>query len=417
VKLLIITSEQLYPGNEYNSTFELSLAKGLQQSGVDVTLLSVYMITPRNLLKAALIKIFFSFKKNVITDRFSFRQLAVFVFLYFFSGKRYFVFKHTVSGNTVFETVGISKIVNENAYIFGSEWVKAGMQGFEFLKKSEPVDIVHGHSRFYFAISLANAIYKQYGLPYIITEHSSFYSRGLVSKAVQKHLQEIYDQSAFAVAVSNSLADKVKEVTGINQPLRTIANALSSVYEESSIKRVEKKGFTIISAGRFDENKNQALLIRAFARVAIPDSKLILVGKGETEQMLRSLAKTLNMGNSVDFKGHLPLPEVRELMMHADVLVVSSLVETFSVVTIEAHACGIPVISTPCGGPNDLIFEKNGILLKGFSEEEIAAAINYIYRNAGLYDASFIRNEAIANFGAKAIAGEYIKLYEKVINK
>lgn len=417
MKLLIVTSEELYPGNVYNSSFELSLARGLQQAGVDVALLSVYMITPWNLLKAIFIKALFSFKKNSISQRFTFRHLSGFLFSYLLEGKRYFVLRHNVNRSCVFEAVGISRIVNENAEIFGREWVKAGITGFDIVKQSGQFDLIHGHSRFYFGISLAYAIHKQYGLPYIITEHSSFYSRGLVSAPVLRHLKEIYDHSAAAVAVSRSLADKVKEVTGTEQEIGVVANALDAVYEETEPGREMKKGFTIISVGRFDDNKNQALLIRAFAKAAIPGSTLILVGVGETEQTLRSVADTLHLKDRIHFKGHLPLARVRELMLKADVLAVSSKVETFSVVTIEAHACGLPVVSTPCGGPNELIGEENGILLKGFTDSEMAEALHKVHQNYGLYNKALIRKKAIEKFSANAIAGEYIRLYHNVTDK
>lgn len=417
MKILIITSEELHPCNLYNSNFELSLARGLQQTGINVTMLSVYMMTPWNLCKAFLIRGLFKLKKNAIADRFSFRRLTGFFLSYFLAGKRYFVLQHFINGSKVFEVVGVSKIVNEKAEVFGGEWVRAGMMGFGAVAKAGSVDLIHGHSRFYFGISLAHSIHVRYGLPYIITEHSSFYSRGLVSVPVQKHLKEIYDAAAVAVAVSKSLADKIAEVTGTQRRIEIIANALDPLYDKIELIHDTKREFTIISIGRFDENKNQALLLRAFAGAALPASRLILVGKGESENMLRLLASELSLNDRVQFQGHLSLADVKNLMMNADVLVVSSKVETFSVVTIEAHACGLPVLSTPCGGPNELIDEENGILLKGFTESEMTDALHEIYHNYGQYNKALIRRRAIEKYNANAIAMQYTRLYHSVTGK
>lgn len=415
-KVLIITSSDLHPGNLYSSNFELSLARGLQNTGINVSILSVYMITPWNLFKAFLIRALFNFKRNEIAERFSFSKIAGIFLSYFLGRKRYFVLHHQINGIKVVEVVGISKIVNEieKTEEFGAAWVNAGMRGFNTVKKSGSVDLIHAHSRFYFGISLAHSIYRSFGVPYIITEHSSYYSRGLVTLQVRKHLKQIYDEAAVAVAVSISLAKKIKEVTGTQSNIQIIANALDPIYENIELKTDPQKEFTIISVARFDENKNQALLLKAFAGAALPVSRLILIGKGETEEMLRSLVSELSIDEQVQFKGHLPSVEVKDLMLSADLLVVSSIVETFSVVTIEAHACGLPVLSTPCGGPNELIDEENGIVLKGFSESEMTAALQEMYHNYSRYNKTHIRRKAIEKYSANAIAMEYTRLYCKL---
>ncbi len=126
-----------------------------------------------------------------------------------------------------------------------------------------------------------------------------------------------------------------------------------------------ERDHTIVSVGRLDDNKNQQLIIRAFANILPlhPDYRLIFYGTGENLTMLRSLVKDLKIENEVIFAG--VVGHVAQYIKKAGVFVLSSNTEGMPNALIEAMALGIPVISTdcPCGGPADLIrHEKNGLL-------------------------------------------------------
>lgn len=122
---------------------------------------------------------------------------------------------------------------------------------------------------------------------------------------------------------------------------------------------------TIVTVGRLDENKNQQLVIRAFAKIAgqYPDYRMILYGKGEKEAALRELVKELRLENRVEFPG--VIDDVPEKIKKAGVFVLSSNTEGMPNTLIEAMILGLPVISTdcPCGGSADLIDHGiNGLL-------------------------------------------------------
>ena len=122
---------------------------------------------------------------------------------------------------------------------------------------------------------------------------------------------------------------------------------------------------TIVTVGRIDENKNQALLLRAFALIAAdyPDYQIILYGKGDQEENLKQLADNLEIADRVIFAGN--ESDVASKIKKAGVFVLTSNTEGMPNALIEAMVLGLPVIATdcPCGGPRDLIEDGvNGIL-------------------------------------------------------
>ena len=122
---------------------------------------------------------------------------------------------------------------------------------------------------------------------------------------------------------------------------------------------------TIVTVGRIDENKNQALLLRAFALIAAdyPDYRIILYGEGDQEENLKQLARDLEIADHVTFAGN--VSDVAEQIKKAGVFVLTSNTEGMPNALIEAMVLGLPVIATdcPCGGPRELIDHgKNGLL-------------------------------------------------------
>ena len=77
-------------------------------------------------------------------------------------------------------------------------------------------------------------------------------------------------------------------------------------------------------------------------------------------------------------------------------------------------ACGKPVIATPCSGTPDLIKPFNGIICNGFDSVSIAEGISKALITS--YDSDLIRQYIIREFDWEKIVGQYIKLYNNILN-
>jgi glycosyltransferase involved in cell wall biosynthesis len=115
-----------------------------------------------------------------------------------------------------------------------------------------------------------------------------------------------------------------------------------------------------------DPRKNLPLLLAAFqeVRAGHPRAQLRLVGEPPVGPVPAG----------VEIVG--PVADVAAELRRASILVLPSRQEGFGIVAAEALAAGVPVIATPCGGPEELIrSSRGGRVLGGFTADELAAAI------------------------------------------
>lgn len=100
----------------------------------------------------------------------------------------------------------------------------------------------------------------------------------------------------------------------------------------------------------------------------------------------------------------------------ADYFVMPSIEEAFGQVTIEALACGVPVISFPNGGSVDIIKNRfNGILASDFTSDSLVKAIEMAVEIN--FDSALIIEDVKVRFNLTDKVKEYIALYKSLINE
>lgn len=136
---------------------------------------------------------------------------------------------------------------------------------------------------------------------------------------------------------------------------------VESVVEES---KADLQGFlgaminehTLVAVGRFVPQKGHINLINAIALVKknIKDVRLLIIGEGFKEQDYRNRIAALGLENIVYLIGFTPNPF--RIISRCGAFVLSSVVEGFGNVVVEALACGLPIVSTDCPyGPREII--------------------------------------------------------------
>lgn len=148
---------------------------------------------------------------------------------------------------------------------------------------------------------------------------------------------------------------------------------------------VETKGkWQVAVIGRLYELKAQDDAIRAVSvtKNAIPEIELLLVGDGDEKyrKYLVDLAGSLSVSDKVVFTGY--RKDVPDILSNVKVVIIPSMVESFSRVAIEAMAAGVPVIASDTGGLTEIVRDGfNGVLVPVKDPDAIAGKLEYYYCN------------------------------------
>ncbi len=192
-------------------------------------------------------------------------------------------------------------------------------------------------------------------------------------------------------------------------------------------KRV-KKGFDIrkkwgmgknekivFSLQRLFPRKGMEYLMRAVPKVIAkyPAVKFVIGGKGPEREKLETLAQEGGAEKNIIFAGFIPDDELKNYYAAAQVFALPSLYEGFGVVYVDALSCGVPVVTTRCGGPEDFIdftTRENGILVPVRDEDALARAITTALEKK--WDRQKIMKSAQA-YDWNAILNRYVECYKK----
>jgi len=130
-------------------------------------------------------------------------------------------------------------------------------------------------------------------------------------------------------------------------------------------------------AGRFnDPRKNIALLLRAVAQLREAGSEVTLLLMGDWPQpAVTELIGALGLQACVSIRPGLSRTEMRDCMQTLDLFVLPSHQEGLCLSALEAMACGVPVVSTRCGGPEEFVLPGVTGSLVGFEAQEMASSI------------------------------------------
>jgi glycosyltransferase involved in cell wall biosynthesis len=138
-----------------------------------------------------------------------------------------------------------------------------------------------------------------------------------------------------------------------------------------------------------------------------PNILLLLVGDGEDREKIIAEAQARGLTENIRISGFVPPEIVRTFLSAADVYVVGSYSEGWSVAMLEALACGKPIVSTRVSGSHDMITEGlNGFVVDGRDPSTYAAALR---RALDLPDAAQVSRNIATRYSASGLACELRK--------
>lgn len=270
---------------------------------------------------------------------------------------------------------------------------------------------------------------KIFGIPTVISyvdhpDNPSYFRPGFKKKIFLFWRRIVNKLASRITANSHGVAEECEKYFKLKSKPTVIYNGINyeaiknSGREPASHKWIEDKSSPlVVSTGRFSKQKGFEDLIDAFAilkkRMKV---KLLIVGGGELEGVLREKIANLGLENTVslsDWKAN-PYPFVAA----ADLYVQSSVHEGFSNSLLEAQALGIPTVSTDHPfGANEIIDDgENGLLVPVGDSGAIANAIEKVLKDDKLRE-KIKKNtvERSCRFSIETMISEYEKLFEEIV--
>lgn len=295
-------------------------------------------------------------------------------------------------------------------------WINYGLKLFqEYAKNFGMPDIIHVHSLIA-AGNIALEIKTKYQIPYVVTEHSTAFARGLIQENEIKNLEKIVSAADYNIAVSEPFSNLLNSFFGL-ETWNYIPNIVNNDFLNANIEE-PKETFKYLSISLLAEKKAVDNLITAFSDITnkIPNAVLHIGGDGPERVNLQKLVSELNLESKVVFLGSLSRERVKLEMANSSVFVLPSRYETFGVVLVEALALGKPVIATKCGGPESIVNEKVGKLVKVDDISELSKAMLDTYLSYYKYNSKDIRQYCINNFSEEAVTSKLGNVYQSVLS-
>ena len=300
------------------------------------------------------------------------------------------------------------------------------------------LDLIHAH----YAIPHAMAAYMAReisNIPYVVTLHGSdVHSLGQdpAYKPVVKHTVEKADA---VTAVSEFLKKKAHEELGIEREIHVVPNFIDTQRFKhlNGVRLVVESGCVglrkadeavelqpeekiLLHASNFREVKRVVDLVEIMRIVVdhFPKARLIIAGDGPTRIEVERKIEALDLCNNVHLLG--VKSNMQEIMCSADLFLLNSTLEGMPLVLLEAMSCSLPVVTTPAGGIPELVRPgKDGVVTKGFGQEEYAQAIIEMLENdkkrKKIGKAGRARVEE--SFSAERIVKMYEKVFEEAVSK
>jgi glycosyltransferase involved in cell wall biosynthesis len=285
------------------------------------------------------------------------------------------------------------------------------------LRRDFPFEIVHAHTALLDGAA-AVELKHEFGVPVVLTEHTGPFSVITRTRAMRRRVRRAILGSDRVVAVSNALA---RTIHGAFPELRLTIDVIPNgvdqhLFDIASQARDASSRKTILWIGSFGALKRPHLALSAFAAIATrrPDFDLHMIGRGPLAAALQRDIVRSGLAARVRIDDYRDRISLAGTIARACVLLVTSAVETFSVVTIEALSSGVPVVSTRCGGPEEILVEPWLGRLSDDSTEALAAALLEVTGALVSFRPEQLRAYAVGRFGMSVVTARYIALYNSV---
>jgi 1,2-diacylglycerol 3-alpha-glucosyltransferase len=300
------------------------------------------------------------------------------------------------------------------------------------LKQLEP-DIIHAHTPFTMGVS-ALALARLNKIPITSTFHTLFTDKGVISNYLSRRASRVlsvyswkyarffYNRCNSVIAPSGNV-EQLLTSKGIGN-VKVVPNSVdikkfNPKVDGSALKRKllgNDHDKLVLYVGRISREKKISVLLRAAKRISKSDKnvKFVLAGTGPAASHYASMAQRLGLGKTVKFEGFVSDSMLPKYYAAADAFCIPSTFETQGIVSLEAMACGKPVVGADWRALHELIKDgKNGEKFKAGDSAACARKLEKVLNNIGSYKETVT---TARQYSIEATTDKLLKVYRETIN-
>lgn len=302
------------------------------------------------------------------------------------------------------------------------QWTAGGMVWARVMQRAIAAYIErHGRPDLIAAFSAtwageAARLARRRNIPYVITEINTAFGTGNVSGWQLSASKRVFAEADGVIAISRNLQSRLRTYRH-DGTIALIPCTVDDRYWTLPPAGRADRPFTFFAQAHLTRRKGFDLLIGAFARRFRGDAstRLVIGGGGAIRGELEAQVDAAGIRDQMTFLGPLPRDDVRRAMWAADAFVLPSRAENFGVVLIEALTTGLPLISTRCGGPEDIVTPDVGLLIEPDDEAALAGALGTMRATAKSYDRDQLRAVAVNRYGYGAVGAHLRDYYQATL--
>ena len=249
--------------------------------------------------------------------------------------------------------------------------------------------------------------------------YSKHYGVGWLSKPIVAYLRKFHNRTACTMVPTLSLKVQL-EASGF-QKLRVIARGVDTTLfhpgqRSQTLRNTWNAGsedIVLLSVGRLAAEKNLDLIVNTYTSLLQSGRrvKLVFAGDGPYRAYLQSKCP------DAIFTGMCSHAELATVYASSDLFLFPSLTETFGNVTLEALACGTPVLAFDCAAAGEWVMEgQNGWLIHGEDAQRyVLKALDISKDKSTLEKARQFTASSVANLDWHAIADQVEHIFRETI--
>lgn len=249
--------------------------------------------------------------------------------------------------------------------------------------------------------------------------YSKHYGMGWLSKPIVAYLRKFHNRTACTMVPTRALQAQLG-ASGF-QNLRVVGRGVDTHIFHPALRsqafretwQADDSTIVLLSVGRLAAEKNLDLIVNTYKalQAAGRSVKLVFAGDGPYRATLKSHCP------DAIFMGMCSHAQLALLYANADLFLFPSLTETFGNVTLEALACGTPVLAFDCAAASELVEDGlNGWLVRSESPEDyIQKALVITASKNALHQARQFSGERSAQWDWQEIANQVEKIFRMTL--